>query len=109
MNNTKLNNKIKNGKVEQAKENSCSKIIFLSSLSIMKDILTMGEYKYGGRNSSQYKYFKASVMDIVYRRLRDLYSKLEKIGIVEKCDCNNDLKNGYGDCDKCAGSGYKDV
>lgn len=83
-----------------------AKIIFLFSLSIMKKILDLGEFKLG-KKSDDYKYFKRQIMDFFYKGLNKLYKSLADEKIIERCDCKANLRKGYSDCEKCSGSGYK--
>ncbi len=81
-----------------------AKIIFLSSLSIMKKILNLAEFKLG-KNSDDFKYFKSKTMDYTYEGLQKLFSNLESKKVVKKCKCKHSLRKGYSDCE-CGGSGY---
>jgi len=79
---------------------------FLSTLSIMKKILDLGEFKLG-KKSDDYKYFKKQVMDYFYKALKKEFKLLVDEKIIEKCDCKANLRQGYSSCDLCGGSGYK--
>ena len=83
-----------------------SKMIFERQLTIMKEILRMGEFKFG-KKSEEYKFFKEKVMDAVYVGTRVLFKDLEKEGVVETCSCKGTLRDGYQDCRFCSGCGYK--
>ncbi len=87
-------------KIQMAKE------IFLISLSIMKKILDLGEFKLG-KKSSDYIYFKKQVMDYFYTNLKKLFKKLLEKNILIKCGCNSKIRQGYSNCPNCSGSEYK--
>jgi len=82
------------------------KIIFLESLSIIKKILDLGEFKLG-KKSDDYKYFKKQVFDYHYKGIKKIFKQLLDDKIIEKCKCKAKLRQGYSDCDLCGGSGYK--
>lgn len=82
------------------------KDVFWLCLGIMKNILSLAEFKMG-RNTDEYKYFKKEVMNYVYDGLSKFYKDLEKNGKVSKCDCGARLRKGYNSCPHCGGSGYK--
>ena len=81
------------------------KEIFWFSLSIMKSILSLAEFKLG-KNSDDYKYFKKEVMDYFYNNLYKFYENFVKKGIFEHCTCGAKLRHGYSSCSNCGGSGY---
>ena len=81
-------------------------IIYQETLTAMKKILDLGEFKIGAANSKEYLYFKREVMDSFYTSLRNIYRNLEEEDIVKKCDmCDADLRKGWKPC-ACRGSGY---
>jgi len=82
------------------------KTIFTMTLSIMKKVLDLGEYKL---DEKSFKYYKKQVMDIVFNALKQLFQQLETAKIVKRCSCKSKLRQGYNDCPKCAGSGYCDI
>ena len=84
------------------------KIIFERQLSIMKQILRMGEFKFG-RDTEQYKFFKEKVMDSVYIGTRVLFKDLEKEGVLKVCDCKGNVRDGYSGCSFCSGCGFCNV
>ena len=79
--------------------------IFLMSLSVMKSVLSLMEFKLG-KDSEDYKYFKKQVMDYVYTSLLRLFLKLEVDKVLVRCTCGAKLRQGYAQCTKCAGAGY---
>jgi hypothetical protein len=80
--------------------------IYQESLTAMKRILDLGEFKIGAANSKDYAFFKREVMDSVYTALRNIFEEMERDDIVELCDeCNADLRKGWKPC-TCRGSGY---
>lgn len=80
--------------------------IYQESLTAMKRILDLGEFKIGASNSKDYAFFKREVMDSVYAALRNIFEEMEEEGLVCKCDlCNADLRKGWKSC-SCRGSGY---
>jgi len=85
-----------------------AKHIFLAFLSIMKKILDLIAFKCD-KKSDDYKFYKKQIMDYIYNGLRDLFKKLQSEGLIDKCSCGADLRNGYSDCQKCGGSGYKNL
>lgn len=82
------------------------KQVYWLSLTIMKKILSLYEYKVG-KNSEEYKYFKREVMNFFYDELNKFYQNLIKDGYAERCSCESRLRKGYSSCDNCGGSGYK--
>jgi hypothetical protein len=82
--------------------------IFLFSLSIMKEILSLMEFKMG-KTSSDYLYYKKQVMDSFYLHMGTLFQKLESDSIIKKCGCGAHLRKGYQKCSDCGGSGFKNV
>jgi hypothetical protein len=81
------------------------KEIFWLCLSIMKNILSLAEFKLG-KDTADYKYFKKEVMDYFYNGLTKFYENLEKKNILKKCNCKATLRQGYNPCNECGGSGY---
>jgi DnaJ-class molecular chaperone len=86
-----------------------SKTIYLRQMSAMKDILNLGEMKFGDRNNETYRYFKKVVMDAFYVGMSDVFEALAREGLVEKCDCGTGIRQGYKTCAKCNGAGYKNT
>lgn len=86
--------------------------LFCRSLTSMKNLLKMGEFKYGDKNSEGYKFFKSQVMDQFYYLMEDMYKELEAEGVLEVCGCGNSVKdkrNGYQPCQWCNGCGYRNT
>lgn len=86
--------------------------LFIKMLGSMKNLLTMGEFKYsdkGGRNSEGYKFFKKNVMDEFYKSMQDFFKGMEHCGLFVKCTCGASIekRNGWKECEFCHGSGYK--
>lgn len=75
----------------------------------MKEILRMGEFKYGGRKSEGYKHFRKKTMEVFYSQLNKIFSSYLKYGIIEDCGCGHSLesRDGYQPCQLCAGCGYR--
>jgi len=83
-------------------------VLYQETLTAMKRILDLGEFKIGAANSKEYAFFKREVMDSVYTALRATYESWEEDGIVRSCDlCSNpsDLRKGWKRC-SCRGCGY---
>ena len=85
-----------------------SKEIWDLELSIMKSQLKLGEFKFGGRESEQYRFFKENTMNHVYEGTKRFFQKMEKAGLFERCECGANLRHGWTGCEKCGGSGWKD-
>jgi hypothetical protein len=83
-----------------------AKSVYLNGMSGMKQILNMGEIKFGDRNSASYKFFKKVVMDEVYDSMSRTFSEMEAAGLVKKCPCGTSVREGYKKCDLCNGAGY---
>jgi hypothetical protein len=84
-----------------------AKGIFHKNLSIMKQILDLGEFKLG-KNSEDFKYFKKQIFDFTYKGLQSLFKQLGDENIIKKCPKNCSIRKGYSDCE-CGGSGYINV
>ena len=83
--------------------------IYQETLSAMKKILDLGEFKIGASNSKDFAFFKREVMDSVYNSLKNIFEELERENIVEKCpDCESDLRKGWRPC-SCRGSGFVSI
>ena len=82
------------------------KEIFWMSLSIMKGILSLAEFKMG-KNTDEYRYFKKEVMNQFYNNLKIFFDKLLEEGEIKKCECLAKLRKGYSKCNRCGGSGYR--
>lgn len=84
-----------------------AKIIYLRTMSTMKYTLELEElsYREQGRNDPRYKTFKKHLMSSTYNNLRELFSDLSDLGLIEPTDYDEDVKDGYQDTDS-GGSGY---
>jgi len=82
-----------------------SALIYQESMSAMKKILDLGEFKIAESNTKSFSYFKSQVMDSTYSALESIFSKMESDGVLKKCSCGADLRKGWKDCG-CRGSGY---
>lgn len=83
-----------------------AKAIYLRNMSGMKEILNMGEFRIGNRESKEYKFFKKVVMDEFYNAMTDLFAKLEGRGVLMKCPCGTSIRQGYKPCSRCNGAGH---
>jgi len=80
--------------------------IYQETLSAMKRILDLGEFKIGASNSRDFAFFKREVMDSIYGSLSKIYEEMEMDGVAKKCPyCDSDLRKGWKPC-TCRGSGY---
>lgn len=90
-----------------AKEDfQAAKSVYLNGMSGLKQVLNMGEVKFGDRNSASYKFFKKVVMDEVYESMMRTFAEMETAGLVKKCPCGTTIRNGYKQCTLCNGAGY---
>jgi len=85
-----------------------ARAIFHKNLSVMKQILDLGEFKLG-KNSEDFKYYKKQIMDAVYKGLLGLFQVFVEEKLIEKCSCGAKLRQGYNDCKDCGGSGYRNA
>lgn len=83
--------------------------IYYKHKQSMKNILRMGEFKYGGRKSEGYKHFRKEVMETFYSELNQIFCMLEDLGLIVECGCGHSLdsRSGYQPCHSCAGCGKK--
>jgi len=80
--------------------------VYQETLSAMKRILDLGEFKIGASNSRDFAFFKREVMDSIYSSLKNIFKELETDGLVQECPyCSADLRKGWKPC-VCRGSGY---
>lgn len=80
--------------------------IYQETLSAMKRILDLGEFKIGASNSRDFAFFKREVMDSIYSSLSNTFREMQEDGVVKECPyCNADLRKGWKPC-TCRGSGY---
>jgi len=82
-----------------------AKMVFEKQLFIMKQILRMGEFKFG-RETEAYRFFKEQSMDYFYIGTETLFKEMEEIGLLKKCICKGYLRGGYSGCSYCSGAGY---
>lgn len=86
-----------------------SKAVFESQLGTMKNILKLMEFKFGGRDSEQYKYIKEQVMNYFYEAMKKFFLNGVDNGMFEKCSCGLNIRHGWQkECNFCAGSGFRD-
>jgi len=87
-----------------------AKMMYLAQMSAMKEILKLGEFKIGSRESEEYKYFKKVVMDEFYNSMTEAFSTLQKEGLLEKCPCGTSIRLGFKkDCNDCNGASYRNA
>jgi len=91
---------------EQQRDKQLAKTLYLEYMSSMKQVLKLGEFKMGGRESQEYRYFKSIVMDKFYIPMLAFFEHLESMGLLEKCSCGTTIRKGYRPCPKCNGSGF---
>jgi hypothetical protein len=84
-----------------------AKAVYLRHMSAMKDILNLGEIKFGERKSDTYRYFKKVVMDAFYTAMNDIFVAMEKEGLLQRCSCGANIRHGYKICASCNGSGFR--
>ena len=89
------------------KDGQLAKAFYLKNMAAMKQILNMGEVKFGSRDSAPYKFFKKVVMDEMYDSMADVFECLDKHGVLEKCTCGATIRQGYKPCPDCNGCGYR--
>lgn len=87
-------------------ERQIPKAMFLEMLQCMKEILSLGEFKIGDKQTESFRYYKKVVMDCVYGALTNTFNNLESEGLIQRCTCGNKLRNGWAECPHCSGSGY---
>ena len=75
----------------------------------MKNLLRMGEFKYGGKKSEGYKHYRQIVMDVIYSQLNQILKLFEDAKLIEDCGCGAsiDKREGYQPCQHCHGCGYR--
>ena len=87
---------------------SLSKQIFTLQLGVMKNILKLMEFKFGGRDSDQFKYVKEQIMNYTYDGTKKFFTQGVIDGVFGNCSCGANLRHGYTDCPDCSGSGFCD-
>lgn len=85
-----------------------SKSIFLMQLDIMKSVLKLMEFRFGGREGEPYKYVKEQIMNFFYEGLKKFFQNGIKNGTFERCSCQSNLRQGFKKCEFCGGSGFCD-
>ena len=88
------------------KDLQLAKAVYLRHMSAMKEILNLGEMKFGDRSSEPYKYYKKVVMDEFYTAMSDVFEALEKEGLLRRCDCGTSIRGGYKPCGQCNGASF---
>ena len=81
--------------------------LYEETINSMKEILDLGQFKIGDKNSREYAYFKSKVMDSVYNKLQNYLDYLEEEEIIQKCPycITQSIRKGWKSC-TCRGSGY---
>lgn len=91
---------------EMAVQDAITGTVYQETLTAMKRILDLGEFKIGSSNSKDYAFFKREVMDSIYGSLKEIFKEMEEQGLIRPCPyCNADLRKGWKPC-PCRGSGY---
>jgi len=87
--------------------NQLAKMIYHKVMSNMKYTLELEEFSYRekGRDDPKYRTFKKHLMSNTYETLRTLFQEMTDLGIVEKTDYPEDVKDGYK-ATSSGGSGY---
>ena len=83
-----------------------AKEVFLGNLGVMKDVLSLAEFKLG-KDTDDYKYFKRKTMDFFYNNMLTMFQKMESSKLIVKCECKARLRHGFSPCENCGGSGYR--
>lgn len=83
-----------------------ARAVYLRNMAGMKEILNMGEFRIGDRKSKEYKFFKKVVMDEYYNAMTELFTKFSERGVLQKCTCGTDIRDGYKPCPLCNGAGH---
>jgi len=94
------------GPTKIMEDGQLAKAIYLRNMSGMKEVLNMGEFRIGDRNSKEYKFFKKVVMDEFYNAMSDVFSALEEKGVLARCPCGTTIRQGYQPCPQCNGAGH---
>ncbi len=81
-----------------------AKNIYLQSLDTMKKILDLLGFKLDKR-TKDFLYAKSQVMGATYNGLNKLFRKMEQEGLIIKCACGTNVRQGYQKC-LCGGSGF---
>jgi hypothetical protein len=86
-----------------------SKSSFELMLGTMKAQLKLAEFKFGGRDSESFRYFKEQTMNHFYEGIRKFFQQGLTDGTFEKCSCGANMRHGWTECPRCSGSGYSDT
>jgi hypothetical protein len=78
-------------------------------LGAMKSQLSLGEFRFGGKESESFRYFKQQTMNTFYEGAKKFYKDGIEKGVFEPCPCGANIRHGYKTCQWCHGSGYRDV
>jgi len=70
----------------------------------MKDLLDMVAVIC---NKDSFSYYKRQIMDFTYSDLEADFEMLSDLGVLEKCECNASLRQGWSECAYCSGAGYR--
>lgn len=86
-----------------------AKTLYYYHKQSMKQLLQLGEFRFGGRDAGQYKHFKKQVMNTFYKQLNKIFEVFVEDGVLEVCGCGAsiDQRRGYTPCQSCSGCGYK--
>jgi len=89
------------------REKQLARTIYHHWMANMKFTLDLEEFSYKdkGRNDPRYKFFKKQLMANTYEKIRELLDELREIGLIQKTDYPEDVKDGYQETDS-GGSGY---
>jgi len=88
---------------------SLAKAIWEMQLGIMKSQLKLMEFKFGGRDSEQFRYIKEQIMNYTYESAKKFFNQMIDEKVFERCACGANMRHGWTDCSSCAGSGYSDL
>lgn len=96
-----------NQEMKMETKGQLARIIYHRIMSVMKYTLELEEFSYReqGRDDPRYKTFKKHLMANTYENLRGLFGELENVGIIQKTDYTEDVKDGYKESES-GGSGY---
>jgi hypothetical protein len=84
-----------------------AKLLYHKIMSNMKYALDLEEYSYKdqGRNDPRFRFFKKQLMANTYDMLRSVFKDLNVLGLIDKTDYEEDVKDGYKES-ASGGSGY---
>lgn len=95
-----------NQKTKLFEDGQVAKAIYLRHMTAMKELLNLGELKFGDRASAPFKLYKKNVMDEFYNAMTEVFEAFEAAGMLQKCPCGTTIRQGYKPCDKCNGAGH---